>query len=44
MDIPISRKYDWKWLLRNLAIRNALHPNFYQVSEIIKKKNKESKK
>ena len=49
MDVPDKRKDDFRWLLRNLFIRNASHPNFEEAIELIKEQiysnfNKEYKK
>jgi len=34
MDLPTFRKEDPKWLLKNLAVRNAEHPNFSKAKEL----------
>lgn len=36
MDLPSFRKEDPKWLLKNLAVRNADHPNFSKARELSK--------
>lgn len=38
MDVPEARKQDWRWLLRNLGIRNANHPDFNDAIILIKAK------
>jgi hypothetical protein len=38
MDVPELRKKDFRWLKRNLAIRNKNHPKFKEVMELIKEK------
>lgn len=38
MDIPDKRKDDFRWLLRNLFIRNAEHPNFEESLVLIKER------
>jgi hypothetical protein len=35
MDLPAFRRTDPKWLLKNLAIRNADHPNFSKAKELV---------
>ena len=35
-DLPEQRKSDWRWLMRNLAARNATHPRFSEVMEAVK--------
>ena len=40
MDLPEGRKHDWSWLIRNMWIRNSLHPNFKEAYEIVKKNYK----
>lgn len=37
MDVPEFRKEDPKWLKRNLAVRNAEHPNYNKAQELISK-------
>lgn len=37
MDVPEQRKMDFRWLNRNLAIRNSSHPDFPEAVSIIKK-------
>ena len=37
MDVPEFRRFDYRWLLRNLAIRNGDHPRFNDAIEMIKK-------
>jgi hypothetical protein len=36
MDVPSFRKEDPKWLLKNLAARNADHRNFSKAYELVK--------
>jgi len=36
MDVPEGRRTDFRWLLRNLAIRNASHPDFQAVMTRLK--------
>lgn len=36
MDVPEMRRTDFRWLLRNLAIRNSGHPNFPRVMARVK--------
>lgn len=36
-DVPKLRKQDWRWLLRNLAVRNSAHPRFAEVIEQVKR-------
>lgn len=36
MDVPDNRKDDYKWLNRNLGIRNSTHPNFELAKSLIK--------
>jgi len=36
MNVPISRKKDFGWLLRNLGIGNSNHPDFQEAITIIK--------
>lgn len=35
-DVPERRREDWRWLARNLWIRNADHPRLDEVMEIVK--------
>jgi hypothetical protein len=37
MDVPEQRKTDFRWLNRNLGIRNSEHPNFRESMNIIQK-------
>lgn len=37
MDIPIGRKTDYRWLIRNLAIRNGNNPQFERAYFLIRK-------
>jgi hypothetical protein len=37
MDVPLLRKKDHPWLLRNLAFRNKDHRKFPRAMEILKK-------
>lgn len=39
MDVPVARirEEDWRWLLRNLQIRNGNHPDFPEVHDILRK-------
>jgi len=36
MDVPPVRRGDMHWLMRNLAVRNADHPNFAEAMRQIK--------
>lgn len=36
MDVPINRKKDYRWLSRNLFIRNKNHEHFQQASFYLK--------
>ena len=36
MDIPVMRKTDYKWLRRNMFIRNSGHENFQQAEFYLK--------
>lgn len=36
MDLPQFRREDPKWLLKNLGVRNADHPNFSKAAELAK--------
>lgn len=40
MDVPSARRQDNRWLLRNLAIRNAGHENFEEAMRLIRQKLK----
>lgn len=40
MDVPSARRQDDRWLLRNLAIRNADHENFEEAMRLIRQKLK----
>jgi hypothetical protein len=35
MDVPPARLTDYRWLTRNLGIRNREHPDFQEASTII---------
>jgi hypothetical protein len=35
-DIPERRRRDWRWLLRNLWIRNSDHPRLAEVIDQVK--------
>ena len=37
MDVPVGRYNDYRWLSRNLGIRNSKHDNFKTAMKIIKK-------
>lgn len=37
MDVPEIRKNDYRWLLRNLPIRNSNNTNFERAYKIIRK-------
>jgi hypothetical protein len=39
MDVPRKRvvEEDWRWLARNLHIRNGSHPDFPEVQDILRK-------
>lgn len=37
MDVPESRKQDWRWLSRNLAFKNSDHPDFNAAMREIRK-------
>lgn len=41
MDVPLFRRRNVRWLLKNLAIRNRNHPDFQKSLEIIKELNAE---
>lgn len=43
MDVPDNRKDDYKWLNRNLGIRNLNHPNFDLAKSLIKELLKNEK-
>lgn len=36
MDVPIFRRQNPKWLLKNLGMRNVTHRNFAEAMEISK--------
>lgn len=36
MDVPVFRRQNPKWLLRNIGIRNGTHRNFPEALEIVK--------
>lgn len=36
MDVPVQRKGDPRWLLRNLAIRNSQHHDFEEAITLLK--------
>lgn len=40
MDLPKQRvlNHDYHWINRNVAIRNANHPNFSELMKFIKRK------
>lgn len=40
MDVPVQRRADLGWLLRNLGIRNSKHSNFAEVEQLLKELNK----
>lgn len=39
MDIPQQRMNDHRWLMRNLAIRNADHKDFQEAMVLIRKRD-----
>lgn len=43
MDVPVRRGRDFKWLLRNLAIRNIEHPDFKKALALSKRLYKMSR-
>lgn len=36
MDIPEMRRRDYRWLSRNLSIRNQDHPNFREAYKLLR--------
>ena len=36
MDVPDARRKDFRWLLRNLFVRNSKHPNFEEACGLLK--------
>jgi len=42
MDVPALRveRQDWRWMLRNLAVRNSNHPDFSEARKLILEKVK----
>ena len=36
MDVPIFRRRSVRWLERNLAVRNASHPDFDKVMVLVR--------
>ncbi len=38
MDVPINRLTDYRWLIRNLPIRNSNHPQIEIAMEFIRTK------
>lgn len=36
MDIPSSRRHDYKWIARNLGVKNLTHKDFNRAMELIK--------
>ena len=44
MNVPVLRKNDFSWLIRNLGIGNMNHPDLKEALELIKiLKNKNNK-
>ena len=35
MDVPVMRKTDYRWLYRNLFIRNGGHPLYKQAEKVL---------
>ena len=40
MDVPKERTNDYRWLIRNLGIRNGNHPLLNEAIELLKRKLK----
>jgi len=36
MDVPVQRRADLNWLIRNLGIRNGSHANFPEANQLLK--------
>jgi hypothetical protein len=42
MDIPILRRRDVRWLIRNVGVRNSDHPDFLKLIDLLKQAIKET--
>jgi len=42
MDIPILRRRDARWLIRNVGVRNLDHPDFLKLIDLLKQAIKET--
>jgi hypothetical protein len=38
MEIPQMRleRRDWKWMMRNIGVRNSQHPNFKETVKLLR--------